>query len=308
MSFLLVILQGKVKPISMKKTTIINIRTQEASIYPGVKLTGKQQYKKLYHFTSFETFVRIWSLKELKFGKVTNVNDIQESLKEIKVSTNQLPLLCAYQDILSSYKQISFTMDNDSYIKGFMNTMMWGYYGDKSHGVCIEFDIDKIAFPKGTLKGKIKYTKFPHRITELPNDVRTIQDVKQFILKNSNKLFFSKQVGWRGENEYRVLNNSLDYLNIEDAIACVYLTSCMSKECQMVEQLVGNLVPVKYLSYMGDLPIAVDTKTERDKQIKAEKDKNNVLNSFYKQARKYYEDHKNDEKASLILNTYSLKP
>ena len=290
----------------MSKTTIYNLSSREATIFPGHKLSGKQQYRKLYHFTSFEIFVRIWSLKELKFGKVSNVNDIQESLKEVKVSINQLPLMCAYQDILSSYKQISFTMDNDSYLKGFMNTMMWGYYGDKSHGVCLEFDFDKLTFPKGTIKGKVRYTKFPNRITEFPADIVTIRDVKRFISKNANKLFFSKQIGWKEENEFRVLNNSLDYLNIENAITCVYLTSCESKECQMVEQLVNNVIPVKFLSYHGDLPIAVDTKRERDKLLNAKLDKNNVLNSFYQQARQHYEKHKYYENKLLLLDRYEI--
>jgi hypothetical protein len=290
----------------MTKTTFINLNNGVMNSYPGHKLTGKQRYKKLYHFTSFETFVRIWSLKELKFGKVSNVNDIQESLKEVRVSFNQLSLMCAYQDILSSYKQISFTMDNDSYLQGYMNTMMWGYYGDKSHGVCLEFDFDKLTFPNGTFKGIVRYTKFPNRITEFPADIKTIRDVKCFISKNAKKLFFSKQIGWKEENEFRVLNNSLDYLNIGDAITCVYLTSCESKECQMVEQLVNNVIAVKFLSYYGDLPIASNTKRERDKLVKAKMDKNNVLNSFYQQARRHYEKHKYDDNISLLLDRYEI--
>ena len=36
----------------------------------GEKLTGKNRFKKLYHYTSFDSFVRIWCTQSLKFGEV----------------------------------------------------------------------------------------------------------------------------------------------------------------------------------------------------------------------------------------------
>lgn len=256
--------------MSKKKTTIFNLVTGKTNTFPGKSLKGKERYQKLYHFTSFETFVRIWTLKELKFGLISNVNDIQESAKELSIQNpTQLPVLCAYQDILSSYKQISFTMDTDTYLKGFMNTMMWGYYADKTKGVCIEFDYDKLQFPAQMITGVVKYMDFPPHITEIPKDIKTQKEIRKYILKNRKKLFFSKQKGWKGENEYKIVSDSYDYLNIDGAISCVYLTSCTSKECQMVEQLVNDSVPVKFLYFNHDIPFASDTKTEREKINKA---------------------------------------
>ena len=46
--------------------------------YPGRKLEGKAKFEKLYHYTSFDTFVKIWLSQKLRYGKVQNVNDIQE--------------------------------------------------------------------------------------------------------------------------------------------------------------------------------------------------------------------------------------
>lgn len=296
----------------MNKTSFEYIDTINNTRYPGHKLKGKEKYQKLYHFTSFDVFTRIWVSKELKYGNIINVNDIQESMKYFSVhNLTQLPIMCAFKDTLSSYRQISFTMDNDSYLKGFMNTMMWGYYGDKSNGVCIEFDYDKIRLPKNAVSGVVKYTDFPPQYTELP-DLKTLKQVNQFISKNLKKLFFYKQTGWKGENEFRVINKGDEYLNIDNAITGVYLTSCMSKECQLVEKLVNNEVPVKYLDFRHAngiyLPCSHDTKTCREQLINAQEDPNNTLELFYKQAWKYYEEHKNDENVSLILNSYSLKP
>lgn len=296
----------------MNKVSFEYIDTTNNTCYPGYKLKGKEKYRKLYHFTSFDIFTRIWVSQELKYGTITNVNDIQESMKYFSVhNLTQLPIMCAFKDILSSYRQISFTMDNDSYLKGFMNTMMWGYYGDKSNGVCIEFDYDKIRFPKDAVTGVVKYKDFPPQFTELP-DLETTKQVNQFISKNLKKLFFYKQIGWKGENEFRVISKDDEYLNIEHAISGVYLTSCMSKECQLVEKLVNNSIPVKYLDFRQVnnvyLPCSYDTKTNREQLINAQEDPNNALELFYKQAWKYYEKHKNDENASLILDTYSMMP
>jgi hypothetical protein len=106
--------------------------------FPGRKLKGEEKYRKLYHYTSFNTFVKIWCTKKLKFGTLTDVNDILEMNFEILTeSPQQIPLIFAYNEIRTSYKQISFTMDYDSYIKGCMSPLMWGIYGDKRKGVCI---------------------------------------------------------------------------------------------------------------------------------------------------------------------------
>ena len=54
-------------------------------------------------------------------------------------------------------------------------------------------------------------------------------------------------MGWK--NEYRVLDDESDYLDIKDAITAVYLTSCYSQECLLVEKLVGDKVPVMYFGF-----------------------------------------------------------
>ena len=294
----------------MSKTYFKYYDTINNTSYPGHKLKGKEKYLKLYHFTSFDVFTRIWISQELKYGSITNVNDIQESSKYFSIQNlNQLPVMCAFKDILSSYKQISFTMDIDSFIKGYMNTLMWGHYGEKSKGVCIEFDYDKIRFPIDAVIGVVKYTDFPPQYTKLP-DMETIKQVKHFVSKNLKKLFFYKQTEWKGENEFRVISSGDDYLSIKEAITSVYLTSCMSKECQLIEKLVNGSVPVKYLDYHKVnnvyLPTTYDTKSSREELLEAQEDSNNALELFYKQAWKHYEKHKYEENKSLLLDRYEI--
>lgn len=275
--------------------------------YPGIPLEGDDRFKKLYHFTSFDTFVRIWLSQKLKFGSMLSVNDIQESMKGISISNpSHLPVMFAFQDLVTQYKQISFSLDQDSSIKGYMNTMMWGYYADKSRGVCIEFDCDKLSIPDNVLRGIVNYKDVPPQRTDIPESITTIKSLKAYIDAEQTNLFFIKQTGWSGENEYRLVCNTLDFLDIEGAIDCVYLTSYDSDECKMVEQLVHDEVEVKYIHYLNGMLAVSETKKAREQIEKVQKAPG-VLKQLSDQAKEYYEEHKDEEDFPLVLDKYILK-
>lgn len=275
--------------------------------YPGMKLKGKNRYKKLYHYTSFDTFVKIWLTKQLKFGIITNVNDIQEvDISSSCINFKQIPLLHAYNDLRTKYKQISFTMDYDSYIKGCMSPMMWGVYGDKRRGVCIEFDYDKIDFPKEIIKGIIQYKHILHKHFELDPYLKTQKDIRSFMYKHRKELMFTKHKSWSGENEYRILSDRLEYLNIENAINTIYLTSNDSLECILVEKIVKNEVPVKYMHYIQtadnlSIPVLSETKSTRE-QFERIKNSNSYSNKIAEKSMRFYEERKNDENAVLLMD------
>ncbi len=275
-------------------------------VYPGAKLNGCDRYKRLYHYTSFDTFVKIWLTKQLKFGVVENVNDIQEAEISCQISNpQQMPLMCAYDDIRREYKQISLTMDYDSYIRGCMSPMMWGHYADKRKGVCIELDYDKLTFPDGSLKGEVKYKPVLPKYCQLNPNIKNITQLRSFIKRKSKEIFFTKQSSWKGENEFRIVCNISDYLDISEAITSVYLTSCDSLECELTEKLVADSVPVKYLKYRGAsnnlaLPILIDTKRSREQNIRAKNDPQNALNAIADQAREIYNSANGDTTVDLL--------
>lgn len=213
------------------------------------KIIGKQRYKHLYHYTSFDSFIRIWLSGKLKFASVNNVNDLLEAYFSVSTRNwQQTDLLKKYNEIRNSYKQVSFTTDYSTHIKGCMSPMMWGIYADKRRGVCIEFDYDKILFPPKALKGVVRYKRSVNRSIELDPSL-TLKDLKPFIIRHKNEIMFTKHISWAGENEYRILDDESDYLDIKDTITAVYLTSCYSQECLLVEKLVGDKVPVIYFGF-----------------------------------------------------------
>lgn len=252
--------------ISMKKR-IYHTANGE---YPGHRLTFAEKSAHLYHYTSFVSFVKIWLSQRLLFSPLSKMNDVQEkSVRCASSNPNSIPILKAYDEIRRKYKQISFTMDYDSYFKGCMSTIMWGHYADKCNGVCIEFDASKLSFPEGTLYGFIHYKKAMEHNTPIPTSVKTIEDIDKYIRRNSRRILFTKQSGWREENEFRVVSANADYLDITGAITAIYLTSFKSTECLLAEKLVNDTVHVKFLHYIGaednlSLPVLIDTRKIRE--------------------------------------------
>ena len=237
------------------------------------KLVGDERFKKLYHYTSFDSFVKIWLSQSLKFSHLSVMNDIQEiDFKTGVINSDRLDLCDRLNKHRLLYKQISFTMDYNSALKGCMSPMMWGLYADKRKGVCIELEFAKIKFPENTLKNVVTYQDYVKWQNIVDERIETEKGLNAYVKKHQKQLFFTKQKSWAGENEYRVLSTE-DFLDIEGAINTIYLTSCWSQECLFVEKLVGGKVPVMYLSYIctynnWSIPILKSTKEQREYEYK----------------------------------------
>ena len=280
--------------------------------FPGEPLSNTEKRKHLYHFTSFDTFVKIWLSKELLFADVRNVNDLIEQTVQWKLSNpKKLPLIGAIEDGRYAYKQISLTMDFDSYLKGCMSSMMWGYYADKTNGVCIELNFDKLPLSDGCLHAPISYIENVPTSIDVPPNLSTRNDVEKWIIENRSRFFFTKQSTWREENEYRIVSNSMRALSIKDAITAVYVAKFDSDTCKFVLSLVNEDVPVFSLSFQDSsgisIPRTTDAADKRKLMENAQKNKANALNSIREQAFDFYNAHKDDWDFPLILKEYIIE-
>ena len=73
-----------------------------------------QSTHKLYHYTSFDSAIKIIETKNVRFGRLENMNDINETYREIFYKEG---CTIAYMDVkkaLQEYQQVSFTMDKAS--------------------------------------------------------------------------------------------------------------------------------------------------------------------------------------------------
>lgn len=282
----------------MSKFTVMkknkSITTTVCGKFPGIQLKGKEQYAKLYHYTSFETFIKIWLGKKLKFGIVENVNDINEAQQSF---STPCPLNRSIEEIkqagirvnkvieeLSFYKQISLTKNYDSYLKGCMSPMMWGHYGDKRKGVCIELDFSKLNFTQNMIWGNVRYTNELKATIDIPYNLNSKKDIRNFIMKNKKEIFFTKSTDWKGENEFRIVSNNRDYLDISNAISAIYVTDCHSEVCKFIEELVKDSIEVQLFCYTQScsrkVPIVTNAKARREQEEAAKNNPNNILNTL----------------------------
>ena len=263
--------------------------------------------RKLYHYTSFESFVKIWLSQKILLGSIENVNDFMEYKHTVEVNNPCcLPLTEAFNDVRMSFRQLSFTLDDDQ-MEGFKNPMMWGQYANKGRGVCMEFDFNKLYL---NYKDKSEvfdgFVCYKDKLPKLPpiNGIITRNDIRRYILRNKEPIMFTKFTVWDAENEYRIISDNISEIEIDNTISAVYLTSCLSDECVFVEKLLENTnVPVWTLCVTTDMFFSqiqiVDPQKRRNK-IKESCD----INS---QAKDYYQRHKNDCNASLIMDSIKLK-
>ncbi len=262
----------------------------------------------LFHYTTFESFLKIFYSGKLKFGDAVNLNDILEKNKQMGASNlKQLPLLFALRDTLNSYRQISFTMDFEDNKRGCMSNSMWYHYGDKYNGVCIEFDFEKISLPESIVHGRVSYRSLLKDDLLIPKNAETINDVESFVSQNIEKIFFEKTSDWSYENEYRLICRNEGYLDIENAISAIYFTNCDSVYVKATETIVGDMFPTRYINYYtlnGErTPIDDGTKSMRRK-IEGVEQRHKGHKTWMQQAEEYYLENKSDKSKSLIMDRY----
>ena len=233
---------------------------------------------KLYHYTTIEAFAKIWVSKQLRFSESKNTNDLFEKRKTWEFVCGILPagddknimeafeiFGKAFSDILTKYKQISFTRDYRS-LSGYKSSMMWGQYAHNENGVCIEFDSDKFHFPPNVYRSKVFYSY--HVPTIRFDKDRAFLDkayMQQFVKVNRKSIFFTKHKHWEHENEFRVITK-------------VYVYDSKSINTRVVEHIINDQVPIDYLYIShnnGDRNIGCDSlkaKRELDKRLSEEPD------------------------------------
>ena len=223
-----------------------------------------QKPQKLYHYTSLDSFSKIWVSGHLLFANSKGTNDIFESKKVLSIGKCTLPynnestqyevmghFNKMFWDEVDKYKQISLVKDYSDNIPGYSSPMMWGHYAERGKGVCIEIDLEQIIIPKNDCYShSIRYTKNVP-IIDLNNGeiLSTPALIQNFIKRNIHRIFFNKHNHWKFENEYRIISKTLDYLDIKKAITCVYIYHDLEDvEYKIVKKLLeGSDVDIKLI-------------------------------------------------------------
>lgn len=207
----------------------------------------KQHYykMKLYHFTTLESFTKIWVTKTLKFSVYQNLNDSFEVNKYIDSLFAPGESSDNFYQVLSKYKQISFALDSEE--DGYKSPMMWGHYAHNENGVCIELDSEKLKIDGNIFLGKVEYD---YNVPFIPFDNRMLLDepeIDSYIKDYQKDIFFIKHKHWEHENEYRLISKSEELLSIDDAVTKIYVYNKSSVNTKVVKHLVRDEVEIRFL-------------------------------------------------------------
>ena len=179
----------------------------------------------LFHFTKFQSALKILTSNTLLFGTFDGMNDIAESCREVYCDSKDV------EEELSRYKSISFTYDKINK-RPFEIDSLWGYYAEKGNGVCIAFDKSIILREFSKLqcfhrRGRISYIR--NFTNALFLEAKNKEDVVKEIKTKYKDIFFTKSKDWNKENEYRLLikgkSNREEFLSLKDSIKAIII--CM---------------------------------------------------------------------------------
>ena len=233
---------------------------QQQNLYdmnPFMVYSGKH----VFHFTKFESALRIIATRSLKFGRFENMNDIAEVKRDVygMVPANII------NDELSKYQSISLTLDNSSH-RGFKIDPLWGHYAQGGNGACLVFDNDKLAqrvveqFGKKAIIAPINY--LPNSSNAIFTEGDSQGAVEKYIEDNLEDIFFTKSLDWEYEQELRILikeeGTNEKFLYWDDALIAVIL--CLPKvydykespEFKILKSMLADIPILNYTTSIGN--------------------------------------------------------
>lgn len=197
-----------------------------------------KQTEKLYHFTSFDTGKLILESKCLRFGRLSNMNDIHESSKMVFADggrhMDRFPsdILEAFYEEIYKHRQISLTTDSDDK-DGFDLHQMWGLYADKGEGVCLVFDksnLLRLADMQDVHHDRVSYDDSKKLESFCVSHSDTLNEISSEVETRISEIFFHKRAEWEHEQEYRLIKrcsnpNREEYLRYGDSLKFIITSS-----------------------------------------------------------------------------------
>jgi Protein of unknown function (DUF2971) len=195
--------------------------------------TGElHQLKYVYHYTKWERLLDI-AETGLRLGQLSQMNDPRESkdwLLDLIISGPTLPdktAMAAQEEVRNYRRRIRVAafcldqpygnMDNQGR-RGYARPRMWAQYADNHRGVCIILDragLDNAVrqrYPEQNASwvrgGEIRYVETAREdiiseSVELSSADEARESVQKHFRRYAERLFFTKHIDWRDENEYR---------------------------------------------------------------------------------------------------------
>lgn len=238
--------------------------------------------EKLYHYTIFEKAVKILCNKQLRYSKLKDLNDINESYRPVYVAFdgNTFPDDKTFKDLenaIQRFGQISFSVDEKKR-KGFDIPAMWAHYAQKGNGVCLVFDKGKLEQQLKPYKQKemLDFQKIRYKREGYdPSIILPSADMEEcinYLFTKRKEIFFEKTADWSYEQEYRVIRKVRGtkdvFLNVKNTFLAVILYNApdikptdhvfASVQYAAIQKIAGNLPVCCYASFREERNLSCD--------------------------------------------------
>lgn len=218
----------------------------------------------LFHYTKFESFMKILddlTLLPSSFGKLNDLNE--GNVNNMNMNRNFQVMYEAEKYIQERCHILSFSQNYD--ILGFgqegtNHPAMWGHYADNTNGVCIV--IDKEAFVKNNQaildRYFYKFEDVEYDIFNTPKEEKinyTAKTAQDFIKDNWKCLFFLKHKDWENEDEHRLF--IVDYdgkFSIDGCIKYIVLGRKLFLDEVRIKQIMDKVVDPDSACYHKFIP------------------------------------------------------
>ena len=217
----------------------------------------------LFHYTKFESALKIIASGSLKFGDFKNMNDIAEAYREVFGLAEDAII----NKVLEEYQSICLTQDKSSR-RGFSIDPLWGHYAQNGNGVCLVFDKKILRrqlnaqFGRKAKIAKINYVSY--HVGTVFTDGKTEDEVRQYVKDNIKAFFFTKSNDWKYENEIRILKTKESSTNpfyYGDSLVAAIL--CLPKindnnvykessEYKIMKAILPNKPILRYTTMLGN--------------------------------------------------------
>ena len=218
----------------------------------------------LFHYTKFESFLKILedlTLLPSSFGKLNDMNE--GNVNNMNLNRNFNVMFDAEKYIQERCHILSFSQNYDEYgfcQEGTNHPAMWAHYAEDSRGVCIVIDKETFIRKNQAVFNShfYQFEDVEYSIFNTPKDDEIDYSAKtpeQFIRDNWKALFFLKHKDWENEDEHRLF--IMDYdgkLSIDGCIKYVTLGRKSFLDQGKIKEIMDMVVDPTFACYHKFVP------------------------------------------------------
>ena len=213
----------------------------------------------LFHYTKFESFLKILETMTLRSSPLCKMNDLNEAtIDSLDWNTDFLMMVKAQRYVKEECSVISFSknyMTGSICEEGSNHPAMWAHYAQDSYGVCIVLDKSALLEKNENALSRVfnRFEPVEYTLHCAPDGKivdKQYTDVSAFVQQNYHELFFKKHKDWAYEDEVRFLVESPEiYLDIKGAIKYIVLGGRLKLNSEKLRMIIEQFITPGTLSY-----------------------------------------------------------